>query len=132
MRLTHVVNDGCLVEPLDWLALQHGMVYCLLKTLLAQVVYPSKYFHWQRHRPVHLSVSTETMKHTFKHRTRYCHIHLACTSVRYERKIHVLYNCHSKKILCALFSLKYELYEVFYTEIFQIYGICYPSLRSTE
>ena len=45
----------------------------------------------QRHRTVHLSVqSTNKMKCTFEPCTHYCHIHLACTSVRYERKVHVL------------------------------------------
>ena len=55
------------------------------------------------------------------------YVHLACTSVHYERKMHVLIigkqNFRSKKISCVLISLKYELYEVFYTEIFQIYNI---------
>ena len=82
MRLTlglaHVVNGGRLVEPLDWLALQHGKVYCLLKALLAQVVYPLKYFYRQCHHPVHLSVlSIKKTKCTFEPCTCYCHIHLA-------------------------------------------------------
>ena len=38
LGLTYLVNGECLVEPLDWLALLHGKVYCLLKTLFAQVV----------------------------------------------------------------------------------------------
>ena len=46
MRLTLglmcVVNGGRLFETLDWLALKHEKVYCLLETLLAQVVHPSK------------------------------------------------------------------------------------------
>ena len=41
LGLTCVVNDGRLVGSLDWLTLWHGKVYCLLKTLLAQVVHPS-------------------------------------------------------------------------------------------
>ena len=45
MRLTGVVNGDSLVKTLDWLALKHAKVYCLLKTLLAEVVYPLKYFH---------------------------------------------------------------------------------------
>ena len=40
LGLMHVMNSGCLIEPLDWLALQHEKVYRLLKTLLAQVVHP--------------------------------------------------------------------------------------------
>ena len=47
----------------------------------------------QRHHPVHLTVSLLSSNKTkcmFEPRTRYCHIHLVCTSVRYERKIHVL------------------------------------------
>ena len=45
LGLMCVVNDGCLVEPLNWLALYHRKVYHLLKTILAQLVHPSKYFH---------------------------------------------------------------------------------------
>ena len=73
-----------------------------------------------RHCPVHLSVllvSSNKTKHVFEPRKHYCHIHLACKSVGYERKMHLLIiwklNRHSKKILCVLISLKYELYEVF-------------------
>ena len=45
----------------------------------------------QCHSPVRLSVQlTIKTKHMFEPPTRYCHIHLACTSVRYERKMHVL------------------------------------------
>ena len=87
MHLRRVVNGDCLVETLNW----HAKVYCLLKTLLAEVVHHSKYFHSHRHRPVHLSVqSTNKAKRTFEPRTHYCYIHLACTSVRYERKMQVL------------------------------------------
>ena len=56
MRLTRVVNGDRLVETHDWLALKHAKVYCLLKTLLDEVVHYSKYFHSRRYRPVHLSV----------------------------------------------------------------------------
>ena len=38
------------------------------------------------------------------------------------------YNFHSKKISCVLILLKYELYELFYTEIFQIYGMLFLSV----
>ena len=91
MRLTRVVNGNRLVETHDWLALKHAKVYCLLKTLLDEVVHYSKYFHSHRYRPVHLSVqSTSKAKRTFEPRTRYCHMLLACTSVRYERNMRVL------------------------------------------
>ena len=86
---------------------------------------------WQ-HCPVHLSVllvSSNKMKCTFEPR-----IHIIVTyiwhvqvSVRFERKMDALIiqkqNHHSKKFLCVLILLKYELYEVFYTEIFHIYNI---------
>ena len=67
----------------------------LLKTLLAEVVHPSKYFHSRRHCPVatlnyQYNPATNKTKRTFGPRTRYCHVHLACTSVHYERKMHVL------------------------------------------
>ena len=49
----------------------------------------------QCHYPLHLSgstilVSSNKMKCTFEPHTRYCHIHLACMSVCFERKMHVL------------------------------------------
>ena len=76
MHLMRVVNGDRLVETLDWLALQHLKVYCLLKTLLAEVVHPLRYFHSCRHHPVHLTVqSTNKAKCTFEPHTRYCHIH---------------------------------------------------------
>ena len=58
MRLTRVVNGDRFVETLDWLALysMQTKVYCSLKTLLAEVFYPSKYSHNRRHHPVRLSV----------------------------------------------------------------------------
>ena len=86
IHLTHVVNGGRLVGPFEWLALQHGKVYRLLKTLLNEA-FP------QHHCPVHLTVSllsSNKMKHTFEPCTHYCHMHLACTSVCYEGKMHVL------------------------------------------
>ena len=47
MRLTCVVNGGCLVEPLDWLAESsiawEGISFA--KDLLDQVVHPSEFFH---------------------------------------------------------------------------------------
>ena len=47
-------------------------------------------------------------------------------SVHYKRKMHgTNYSkkkFHIKEISCVLILLKYELYEIFYTEIFQIYG----------
>ena len=45
LGLTHIVNGGHLVQPLDWLALQHGKLFCSLKALLDQVVHPLEYFH---------------------------------------------------------------------------------------
>ena len=62
------------------------------KDPLGEVVHPSKCFHSRCHCPVHLSVQSINLKVkcTFEPRTRYCHIHLACTNVRYERKMHVL------------------------------------------
>ena len=35
-------------------------------------------------------ISTNKAKHMFEPCTHYCHIHVACTSVCYERKTHVL------------------------------------------
>ena len=122
--LTCIVNDDRLVESLDCLSLQHGKVYRLLKTLLVQVVHPLKYLHSViRDHPVHLSIQlTNKMNCMFEPHTCYCHIHMACTSVCYERKTHVLIirkeNCHSKKISCVLILLKYELYKVFLTPKF--------------
>ena len=97
MHLMRIVNGDRLVETLHWLALYstRRYIYCLLKTLLAEVVHPSKYFHSRRHhhrhvRLYHYNPATNKAKRTFEPCTRYCHIHLACTSVRYERKMHVL------------------------------------------
>ena len=45
LGLTRIVNSGHLVQPLDWLALQHGKLFCSLKALLDQVVHPLEYFH---------------------------------------------------------------------------------------
>ena len=60
--LTCVVNGGRLVKPLDWLGIWYRKVYRLLKTLLAQVVHPLKYFH----STIVLAVqSTNKTKHTF-------------------------------------------------------------------
>ena len=56
--LTRVVNGDRLVETLDWLALQDAKVYCLLKTLMAEVVHPSKQSHSRHHRPVATLIST--------------------------------------------------------------------------
>ena len=82
MCLTRIVNGDRLVETLDWLALYiacEGISFAkhsLASGSSSLEVLP------QRHRPVHLSVqSTNKTKHTFEPRTRYCHIHLACTSV---------------------------------------------------
>ena len=48
---------------------------------------------------------------------------MACISVQYERNMHPCTNYSkiklSVKISCVLISLKYMLYEFFYTEIFQ-------------
>ena len=94
MRLTRIVNGGCLVEPLDLLAessiTQGGISFAkdpLGSGSSSFGVLP------QCHHPVHLSVSllsSNKTKHMFEPCTRYCHIHLACTSVQYERKMHVL------------------------------------------
>ena len=53
------------------------------------------------HHSVHLSVlpvSSNKMKHTFEPCKHYCHIHLACMSVGYERKMHVATN-YSKIVM---------------------------------
>ena len=94
MRLTCVVNGDCLVEPLDWLAVssiaQKGIPFAkdpLGSGSSSFGVLP------QCHCPVHLSVSILSSNKTkckFESCIRYCHIHLACMSVRYERKMHVL------------------------------------------
>ena len=119
MCLMSVVNGGHLVKPFDWLSLQCGKVYHLLKTLLAQVVHLSKYFHSA------IVLYTYQYSQLIKRSTRLSlntllSHNLACMSVHYERKMHVLIirklNCH------ILISLKYELYKIFYTKIFQIYG----------
>ena len=82
------------------IGLLHHIVACegifFAKDLLAEVVHPSKYFHSRRHCPVatlnsyQYNPATNKTKRTFGPRTRYFHIHLVCTSVHYERKMHVL------------------------------------------
>ena len=54
-------------------------------------------------------------------------------NVRYESKIHVLETkiC-MVKILSVLILSKYEPYEGFYTEIFQIYGMPFASITLYE
>ena len=98
--------------------------YIILKILLDQVVHPSEYVLPQCHHSVHLSIHYyNKMKCMFEACTRYCHIHLACTSVCHESKMHILIIFHSKIISCVSVSLKYELSKLFYIKIFQIYGI---------
>ena len=86
MHLIRVVNGNHLIETLNWLALLHRKVYRLLKTLFDQVFHPSEYIHSvivlytnQYYR------SSNKTKHMFKPHTCYCLIHLAGTSVHYER-----------------------------------------------
>ena len=71
-----VVNGDHLVETVDH----------LLKTLFDQVVYPSEYIHsaiiLYTNQYYH---SSNKMKRTFELYKRYCHIHLTCMSVHYER-----------------------------------------------
>ena len=72
--------------------------------------------------------ATNKAKRTFKPRTRHYHIYLACTSVRYERKMHVATNYSKiklsivKNLMCFNFVEVWALRSFFYTEIFQIYG----------
>ena len=72
----YVVNGDHLVETVDH----------LLKTLFDQVVYPSEYIHSAiipyTNQYYH---SSNKMKRTFEFYKRYCHIHLTCMSVYYER-----------------------------------------------
>ena len=88
MRLMH---GDHLVETLDWLALKHGNVYHLLKTLFDQVVHPSEYIHstivLYTNQYYHSSNKAKCM---FEPHIHYYHIHLACTSVCHEKKMHVL------------------------------------------
>ena len=91
MCLMCVVNGDHLVKTLERLALYHGKVYHLLKTFFDQVVHPSEYIHstiiLYTNQYYH---SSNKIKHTFEPPIRYCHILLACMSVHYERKMHVL------------------------------------------
>ena len=91
MLLMNVVIGDCLVETLDWLALYNGKVHRLLKTLFNQIVHPSEYIHSAiiLYTNQYYHSSNET-KCTFEPCIHYCHIHLACTSVRYEKKMHEL------------------------------------------
>ena len=141
LGLMRVVNGDCRVEPLDWLALQRRKVYPLLKILLAQVVHPSKsrYFHSIILLYTQLSVqSTNKTKRTFEPRTRYCHIHLTCMSVRYERKMHLVKLLFESKIVtvknivCFNFVEVYELYKVFLHRNFQIYSIYYHNCATVR
>ena len=112
LGLTHIVNGSCLVQPLDWLALQHRKVFHSLKALLDQVVHPLEYFHSII--VLYAYQYYNEMKYTFKPYTCYCHIHLACMSVHCERKMHCtnyLKIFFIVKILCVLILLKYEPYK---------------------
>ena len=128
LGLTHIVTGDHLVKPLDQLALQHRKVYHLLKTFLDQVyvVHPleyidstivlctNQYYH-----------SNNKMKQSLIHIIIVTYIWHAQVYTMKERCMYLLFK--SKifivKMFCVLISSKYELYEVFYTEIFQIYGI---------
>ena len=89
LGLTRVVNHGRLVEPLDWLLLYSTGRYIICqKTLLDQVVYPTEYFHSAI--VLYTYQYYNEMKSAFEPHTHYCHMRLACTSVCYERDMHVL------------------------------------------
>ena len=92
--LTCFVNGGCLVEPLDRLTPWHGKVAIPFAKDPLGSGSSSFGVPPQCHHPVHLVslviLSSNKTKRMFEPRTHYCHIHLACTSVWYERKIHVL------------------------------------------
>ena len=56
--------------------------------------------------------------------------------MRYKKKMHGTINYYylkvkfiSKNILCVLILFKYELYELLYTEIFQIYSMWYANQK---
>ena len=72
LGLMCVINGGHVVERFDRFALKHGKVFCLLKTLLDQVVHPLEYFHSA------IILCTyqyyNKTKCMFEPRTHYCHI----------------------------------------------------------
>ena len=78
----------------------------------------------QHHLPVHLSMQStnKTKRMPFEPRIHYCQ--LVYTSVRYERKMHVLSKIViAKNPMCFNFVEIRALRSFFYTKIFQIYGI---------
>ena len=81
------------------------------KDPLDQVVYPSGYFHSAV--LLYTYQYYNKTKCTFEPYICYCHLHLACMSIRYKRKLHGIN--YSKVIICSktfsfvLILLKYEL-----------------------
>ena len=63
-----------------------------LKTLLAEVVHPLKYFHTAIAIILYTYQYNQLIKrNTHLNLVHIIDIHLACTGVRYERKMHVLF-----------------------------------------
>ena len=81
MHLTGVVIGNSLFETLDWLALQHAKVYCLLKTLLAEVVHTLKYFY----KAITIVLYTYQYNQLIKRNTNLSLVHIIVTYIWLER-----------------------------------------------
>ena len=110
-----------------WLAsyiVREGRPISFTKVPLDQVVHPSEYFHSAiLLYPMQYYNKTKWM---FEPCTRFCYLHLACTSVHYKWKVQgnnylKVKISMVKNLVCFNFVEVWAIRKKFYTEIFQIY-----------
>ena len=68
----------------------------------------------------------------FEPRARYCHLHLVCISVCYKRKMHgtsYIFESVVKNLMCFNFVEVWAMQKIFYTEIFQMYGMYFKRIN---